>query len=162
MSLVTERGGVRLKLLEALEDAGYITSTNVRMLGIYADKWKVSTYEALLETHIMAEHSLADAIAEVFKLDRLYSFDSSDVESEALAMISWPEAQQFNCFVPYRDDDGTFQVCLLDPLDEKVLHFLGERLPRFRPLIIDRRMMRRSIEEAYPLERQIPTLLHLP
>lgn len=162
MSLVTERGGVRLKLLEALEDAGYITSTNVRMLGIYADKWKVSTYGALLETHIMAEHSLADAIAEVFKLDRLYSFDSSDVDSEALAMISWSEAQQFKCFIPYRDDDGTFQVCLLDPLDETVLHFLGQRLPRFRPMIMDRRMMCRSIEEAYPLERQIPTLLHLP
>lgn len=151
-----------MKLLEALEDAGYITSTNVRMLAMYAERWKVTTYEALLETHIMAEHSLADAIAEVFKLDRLYSFDSSDVDSEALAMIAWPEAQEYKCFIPYRDDDGTFQVCMLDPLDEKVLQFLGQRLPRFRPVIMDRRMMYRSIEEAYPLERQIPTLLQLP
>ncbi len=151
-----------MKLLEALEDAGYITSTNVRMLGIYAEKWKVTTYESLLETHIMAEHSLADAIAEVFKLDRLYSFDASDVDSEALAMIAWPEAQVYKCFIPYRYDDGIFQVCMLDPLDEKVLQFLGQRLPRFRPVIMDRRMMYRSIEEAYPLERQIPTLLQLP
>jgi uncharacterized protein YbaR (Trm112 family) len=151
-----------MKLLEALEDAGYITSTNVRMLAIYAEKWSVSTYEALLETHIMAEHNLADAIAEVFKLDRLYSFDASDVDAEAVGMIAWSEAQEYNCFIPYRDDDGTFQVCVLDPLDEKVLQFLGQRLPRFRPVIMDKRMMCRSIEEAYPLERQIPTLLQLP
>jgi len=150
-----------LKLLEALEDAGYITSTNVRMLSIYAEKWSVTTYDALLQTHIMAEHSLADAIAEIFKLDRLYSFDSSDVDAESLAMIAWSEAQEYQCFIPYRDDDGTFQVCLLDPLNEKVLQFLGQRLPRFRPVILDRRMMYRSIEEAYPLERQIPTLLQL-
>jgi hypothetical protein len=150
-----------LKLLEALEDAGYITSTNVRMLSIYAEKWSVTTYNALLQTHIMAEHSLADAIAEVFKLDRLYSFDASDVDAESLAMIGWSEAQEYQCFIPYRDDDGTFQVCLLDPLNEKVLQFLGHRLPRFRPVILDQRMMYRSIEEAYPLERQIPTLLQL-
>ena len=150
-----------MKLLEALEDAGYITSTNVRMLSIYAEKWSVTTYDALLQTHIMAEHSLADAIAEIFKLDRLYSFDSSDVDAESLAMIAWSEAQEYQCFIPYRDDDGTFQVCLLDPLNEKVLQFLGQRLPRFRPVILDRRMMYRSIEEAYPLERQIPTLLQL-
>ncbi len=151
-----------MKLLESLEDAGYITSTNVRILGIYAEKWSVTTYDALLETHIMAEHSLADAIAEVFKLDRLYSFDASDVDFEALAMISWSEAKEFECFIPYRDDDGTFQVGVLNPLDERVLQFLGQRLPRFRPVILDRRMMYRSIEEAYPLERQVPTLLQLP
>lgn len=151
-----------MKLLEALEDAGYITSTNVRMLSMYAERWRASPYEALLETHIMAEHSLADAIAEVFKLDRLYSFDASDVDSEAIAMISWPEAREYNCFIPYRDDDGTFQVCMLDPLDDRVLQFLSQRLPRFRPVIMDKRVMCRSIEEAYPLERQIPTLLQLP
>ena len=112
-----------MKLLEALEDAGYITSTNVRMLAIFAEKWEVSSYDALLQTHIMAEQSLADAIAEVFKLDRLYSFDPSDVDFEALAMISWSEALEYGCFVPYRDDDGTFQVCVLTHGTKKFCNF---------------------------------------
>lgn len=148
-----------MKLLSALEDAGYITETNVRMLAHYAEIWKVTTYDALLQSHIMAEHSLADAIAETFKLDRIYSFDPRDVDRETLAMISWNEARQYGCFVPYRDDDGTFQICLLDPLEDRVMSFLGERLPRFRPLIMDKRMLWRSIDEAYPIEMQLPTLL---
>ena len=150
-----------MKLLSALEDAGYITKTNVHILTQFAEKWKISTYQALLQTHIMADHSLADAIAEVFKLDRLYSFDVSDVDSDALATINFKEAQRYGCFVPYRDEDGTFQACLLDPQDQEVQQFLGQRLPRYHPLILDHKLLYRSIEEAYPLERQLPSMLHL-
>ncbi|MCX6127984.1 MAG: hypothetical protein NTX25_02835 [Proteobacteria bacterium] len=149
-----------MKLLTALEEAGYITKTNVRMFNHYAEKWGIGTYLTLLQTHVLADHSLADAIAEVFKLDRLYSFDVSDVEEDALSMISFYEAWEYACFVPYRDEDGTFQACLLDPQDERVIQFLSQRLPRFQPLILDRRLLYRSIEDAYPLERQIPSILH--
>ena len=136
-----------------------MTATNVEVVAHFAQKWQLSTYESLLETHILAEHSLADAISEVFKLDRLYSFDAADVEIDVLAQITFAEAQDYQCFVPNRDDDGTLQACLLNPLDERVVQFLSQRLPRFRPLVLDRRLMFRSIEEAYPLSLQLPTIL---
>ncbi len=147
-----------MKLLKALQEAGYLTATNVQVVAHFAQKWNLSTYEATLQTHILAEHSLADAISEVFKLDRLYSFDASDVDSQVLSKISYAEAQEHQCFVLARDDDATLQACLLNPLDERVMGFLEGRLGRFRPLVLDRRLMYRSIEEAYPLSLQIPSV----
>jgi hypothetical protein len=150
-----------LKLLKALEEAGYLTPTNVQVLAHYAQKWGVTSYEALLQTHVMAEHSVADAIAEVFKLDRLYSFDATDVELDALSLLAYVDAQEHQCFVPNRDEDGTLQACILNPLDERVMAFLNRSLQRYRLVILDKRLMARSIEEAYPLELQIPTVLGL-
>ncbi|GEM_PF-2933378 len=150
-----------MKLLKALEEAGYLTPTNVQVLAHYAQKWGVTSYEALLQTHVMAEHSVADAIAEVFKLDRLYSFDATDVELDALSLLAYVDAQEHQCFVPNRDEDGTLQACILNPLDERVMAFLNRSLQRYRLVILDKRLMARSIEEAYPLELQIPTVLGL-
>lgn len=147
-----------MKLLQALQDAGYLTPTNVQVVAHFAQKWNLSTYDATLQTHILAEHSLADAISEVFKLDRLYSFDPADVDPSALIKVSYAEAQLHQCFVLNRDDDGTLQACVLNPLDDRVMSFLESRLQRFRPLVLDRRLMNRSIEEAYPLSLQIPSV----
>jgi hypothetical protein len=149
-----------MQLLHELEETGYLTATNVRQIAHYAQRWNISTYEALLQTHILTEHSLADAIAETYKLERIYSFDLLDIDAGVLGKVPYADALAFQCLVPQRDEKGTYLVYLLNPQDKALNKFLHEHLVTFRTMILDKRLMQHCIEEAYPLDMQLPSLAH--
>lgn len=150
-----------VSLLTDLEKNEYISRTNVRLSENYCQCWKVSPYAALLETHALTEHDLADAIAETYAIERVYSFDKNDVDLSVLSKVSYPEALQFHCVVPHRDEKGTYLVYIVDPTDKALISFLDQTLILYKLVVVDITLMIRSIDEAYPLEFQIPSLLRL-
>lgn len=147
-----------MRLLHELEEAGFLTATNVRQIGHYSQKWNISTYESLLQTHILTEHSLADAIAETYKLERIYSFDQQEIDENVLAKVPFERALAFQCLVSHRDEKGVYLVYLLNPVDPTLEKFLRENLATYRVVILDKRLMQRCLEEAYPLLMQLPSL----
>jgi hypothetical protein len=149
---------IKLEILNALKNGGYLTEMNVRILSHFAQKWKMNTYDAVLETHIMSDQSLADAIADIFKLDRIYSFDASDLELNCLKLISFADAKRLKLIIPNQDEDGTLQIFILNPLDEEVENFLRSKFHKYRHVILDRRLMIRALEEFYPLHMQVQTV----
>lgn len=150
-----------MRLLHELEEAGFLTATNVRQIGHYSQKWNISTYEALLQTHILTEHSLADAIAETYKLERIYSFDLQDIDLNVLHKVPYAQALAFQCLVPQRDEKGSYLVYLLNPVDAALERFLREQLETYRVVVVDKRLMQRCIEDAYPVTMQLPSLANI-
>ncbi len=147
-----------MNLLLDLERNEYISRTNVRILEQYCHRWGVSPYHALLETHVMTEHDLADAIGESYSIERVYSFDRNEVDLDVLAKISYSEALQFSCVTPNRDEKGSYLVYIADPTNVKLGDFLDKNLVAYKLVVVDLTLLKRSIEEAYPLELQLTKL----
>lgn len=147
-----------MSLLLDLERNEYLGRTNVRVIEQYCLRWGVSAYHALLETHVLTEHDLADAVAETYGAERVYSFDRADVDYHVLSRVSYAEAIQFQCCVPHRDEKGCYLVYLVDPTDPKILAYLDQNLVAYKLVVVDLTLLTRSIEESYPIEFQLPTL----
>lgn len=147
-----------MSLLLDLEKNEYISRTNGRVIEQYCNRWGVSAYHALLETHVLTEHDLADAIAETYSVDRVYSFDKNDVDLQVLEKVSYAEALKYQCCVPQRDEKGGYLVYIVDPTDQKLMSFLDENLIAYKLVVVDLTLLMRSIEEAYPVEFQLPSL----
>ena len=150
-----------MELLGALNQHGYLTETNIAVISHFSQKWKLSSYDAVLQAHIMSEQSLADAIADIFKLDRIYSFDLDDLEMSSLRLIDYETAKRLRCCIPNRDEDGTMQAFILSPLDKDVELFLHSRSEKYRFVVLDRRLMQRALDEFYPLMMQVSSLSHI-
>lgn len=147
-----------MSLLLDLEKNEYISRTNVRVTEQYCARWGSSAYHALLETHVLNEHDLADAIAETYSVERAYSFDRQDVDYSILEKVSYAEALKYQCCVPQRDEKGGYLVYIVDPTDSQLIAFLDETLIAYKAVVVDLNLLLRSIEEAYPLEIQLPSL----
>lgn len=149
---------ISVSLLLDLEKNEYISRTNVRVIEQYCKRWEVSAYHALLETHILTEHDLADAIAETYSVDRVYSFDKSDIDFQVLSRVPYADALKYECCVPHRDEKGSYLVYIVDPTDQNLSDYLDQNLVAYKLVIVDLTLMKRSIEEAYPIELQLPSL----
>jgi hypothetical protein len=147
-----------VNLLLDLEKNEYISQTNVRIIEKYCNRWSVSPYHALLQTHMLTEHDLADAIAETYNIDRVYSFDKNDVDLQILRKVSYAEALKYQCCSPHRDEKGSYLIYIVDPTNAHLMSFLSQIFDGFRLVVVDLTLISRSIEEAYPLELQLPSL----
>ncbi|MBC7660392.1 MAG: hypothetical protein H7249_11890 [Chitinophagaceae bacterium] len=147
-----------MNLLSDLEKADTISATNVRVIEKYCSRWGVSAYHALLQTHMLTEHDLADAIAETYSIDRVYSFDKNDLDLSVLRKVSYADAIRYQCCAPQRDEKGSYLVYIVDPTNQTLMSFLSQHLDGYRLVVVDLTLMARSIEEAYPLELQLPSL----
>jgi hypothetical protein len=147
-----------VSLLLDLEKNEYISRTNVRIVEQYCVRWGISAYHALLETHVLTEHDLADAIAETYSVDRVFSFDKNDVDLNVLEKVSYSDALSFQVCVPHRDEKGAYVVYIVDPTDIKLMQYLDHSLVVYKLVVVDLTLITRSIEEAYPIEFQLPTL----
>ncbi|MBC7533540.1 MAG: hypothetical protein H7318_18365 [Oligoflexus sp.] len=150
-----------MNLLLDLEKNEYISQTNVRIIEKYCGRWSVSAYHALLQTHMLTEHDLADAIAETYNIDRVYSFDKNDIDLSILRKVSYADALRYQCCAPHRDEKGSYLVYIVDPTNPSLMAFLAQNLDGFRLVVVDLTLISRSIEEAYPLELQLPSLENL-
>ncbi len=150
-----------MNLLFDLEKSGSISATNVRVVEKYCSRWNVSAYHALLQTHILTEHDLADAVAEIYGLDRVYSFDKNDIDLAVLKKIPYADAVRYQCCVPHSDEKGTYLAYIIDPTNTELFAYLNQHFAGCRTVVVDYTLMARSIEEAYPLEFQLPSLLSL-
>ncbi len=149
---------MKVNLLLDLERNEYVSRTNVRILEQYCQRWGVSPYVALLESHVLTEHDLADAIGETYGIERVYSFDKNDVDFDVLAKISYSQALEYLCVAPHRDEKGSYLVYASDPTQTKLVNFLDRTLIAYKMVIVDLTLLKRSIEEAYPLELQLTKL----
>ena len=150
-----------MRLLNDLMEKRFISPTNARILENYCRVRHVKPYEALLATHVLSEHSLADAIAETYDMERLFSIDRNEVDLNVLKRVSYKEAVRHRCFASHKDGSGLVSVFLLDPTDEELKTFLDGKFPIHRSYVVDQRLLLRSIEEIYPIEMQIPSLAHI-
>ena len=147
-------------LLDMLRDAGYLSAVNVALIRRFVDRWGTTPLDAILDSDVLAEERLADAIAEAMKIERIYAFDRDDVDTATLLMLPFKAAHDLEMVILGRSDEsGALRVMMVDPSS-------GSRWRVFRAnirepvkvCVAERRLVRRSIQELYPVDAQLPGL----
>lgn len=146
-------------LLGLLTHAGHLSPDSRRQIEAFAARWDVSPFTAVLETHLMGEAELADALAAALGLDRLHHLAGMAIASEALSVLTFPRARAEESLV-LREDDGRLELVVCDPTRHEALATLRADLGFAVTLAVtERSVLVKAIDEMYPISAQLPTLL---
>lgn len=150
-----------LKILEVLHANGAISESIFALVHRYAVAWQCSGYTALLDTNIFDEFTLADILASILKIDRIYNIDSIQVDDEALSLISYQMALKYECLpLSLLGAQGqSLEVLVADCTDSQVLAELQSVLNCELSLAVGERSdIVKAINRLYPIEKQLPSL----
>ena len=145
-------------ILTLLVKGGFVTPTLRRIIEGFAKKWDLSPFHALLITEVMPENDLADALATLCSVDRLFHVVSLGVDEEALKIIGFKRAREWEC-IALKTEDGMLDLVFADPTRSERTAQLKQELKRELTLAVaERSDIVRAIDELYPLSSQLPGL----
>jgi hypothetical protein len=146
-------------LFSCLEKQKVLTPINVRMLEIFVDTWHCSPLQAIIDTHLMTEPELANVLATMFQMDRLYSLKNHRVDQKSIELLSFKESKE-NVAVLLVDESGRYDLVVADPSDQEYITGLRSKVTvSFTLAVCERREIVRAIDEKYPLVSQLPTMM---
>lgn len=146
-------------LLELLEREDYLSRTNRQVVERFVQRWAVSPFHALLMTELMSEASLANALAGSLKIDRLHHLRSLKLSEDALQIITFKRAREWECIAVIGDAAGTLEVVFADPTRKDRIDEIKQGLKRdFTLSVAERTDIVRAVDELYPLSAQLPSL----
>lgn len=146
---------------QALVGSGFLTEANAVVLRRFVEVWKISPFHAVLQTHLMPEEQLADALASTAKVDRVYNVSASQIDEAAAAAIGYRKSRAWECLpIKSEHNDGKVELVIADPTQ-------SERIAALRRLInteitlsvAERSDIVKAIDELYPLPLQLPSLM---
>ena len=149
------------RLVAMLVTKGLLNKDLIESVELYMDKWKVSSYTTLLETNMISESSLADCLAELLKVERVFSIDPDDIGSRAFEFLSFRDSHAWTAFpLGFDGNNDDYQVVVADPTNERFIDNISKLVPdRLRILVGESKLVKKAINDYYPVEMQIPNLL---
>lgn len=146
-------------LFDCLRDRNFLTKTNVRMLTSFAQTWRCGALQAIIDTHILTESELANALANIFQLDRIIGLRNHRVDDNCLNLLTYKEAKE-RVIALFCDDSGRYDLVTADPSDQTYIAGLRKKSPvQFTLAVGERSDIVRAIDEKYPLGAQLPTII---
>lgn len=150
-----------VQLLAALVSRGLLAPTTERIVALFAERWQCSHFDALLETSVVAEGELADALALLAKVPRLHGIVHQHVFPEVLNLIPFKLARELQA-IPLADLDGKgtrIEVAIANPLDASKVTRLRQAIPCEIVLAVGERSdIVSAVDEMYPLKDRWPSL----
>ncbi len=148
-----------LTLLSLLQEEKALTKTNLALLQDFQEKWNISAFEAILETHLLTEAQLADILASRSHLQRLYAIANRKMTPESYESIDFFAARKFGVFPLGRHgSENKMKIALYDPTRQETIDFLSELYEEHELLVAERGIVIEAINRLYPLSCQIPHL----
>ena len=149
------------RLVAILVTKGLLNKDLIESVQLYMDKWKVSSYTTLLETNMISESNLADCLAELLKVERIFSIDQDDIGEQAFEFLSYRDSHTWATFpLGVQDLASEYQVVMADPTNEQVIDNIRKMVPNpLRILVGESKIVKKAINDFYPVEMQIPNLL---
>lgn len=145
-------------ILAMLTKGGFVTPTIKRIIEAFGKKWGVSPFHALLITEVLPENDLADALATLCSVDRLFHVASLGVDEEALKIIGFKRAREWEC-IALKAEDGKLDLVFADPTRTDRTEQLKQELKRELTLAVaERSDIVGAIDELFPLSAQLPSL----
>lgn len=152
----------QLDILALLVKGGFLTPTIRRVVDAFAKRWDISPFHSLLITEVMPEHDLADALATLCSVDRLFHVASLGVDDEALKVIGFKRAREWEC-IALKTEDGGLDLVFADPTRLDRSRQLKQELKRELTLAVaERSDIVGAIDELFPLAAQLPSLFNIP
>lgn len=150
--------GAPAAILALLVKGGFLTPNLKRVIEAFARKWEMSPFHALLMTEVFPENELADALATLCGVDRLFHVASLGIDEEALKIIGFKRAREWECIV-VKTEDGALDLVFADPTQTARTLQLKQELKRELTLAVaERSDIVGAIDELFPLSSQLPSL----
>jgi Type II secretion system (T2SS), protein E, N-terminal domain len=154
-------GDSRPTIFDILERSHEIGKSALRAAKIFAERWSVSQFEAVLETNLISETRLADAIGVALKLTRVSGVLTAPLTQDATELVTYQRACDLK-ILPLRLVEGQkrkLELIVADPTQYQVLDSLARELScELEVAVAARDEILRALEICWPIERQIPTL----
>lgn len=137
-----------------------ISQSTSKMVRKYCEKWQLSGFHALIETHIFEEGTLADLLANHLKMDRVYTIFSNTSGVEARKHIPFSQAREWECFPSMiMEDTGWVEIVIADPTMRDRVDFFRQIFKHGVHFSVGARCdIVRAIDEYYSIEDQLPFL----
>ena len=145
-------------ILFVLEREDHVTETSRRLVERYMRTWSCSALDALIRTHVMPEAELANALASILKIDRVYHINTLTFADVSLAVLPFRRAREWVCLV-VRQESGQLELVIADPTRTDRISEIKQGLKMELTLsVAERSDIVRAIDELYPLSAQLPSL----
>jgi len=147
-----------IDILQLLAEKGELGESNLAVLKRYIEKWQLTPFAALLETHIFAEDRLADQLAEIYQVQRVITIEEADLRDDSFELINYQQAKDLNCIVLRSDEDSKALLAVADPSQVAMQEFLSAVSFSFQLAIAESSVVEEAIDRYYPIEQQLPSL----
>lgn len=150
-----------LSLLNQLKDRGILTASNFTMLERFANRWNLTSFDAILETNILSESKLADFVAEIGGYTRIQALPFESLPEKIFQGIDYKTARALEV-LPLGDLLGhdDFLVLMVNPTDMNKVGMVQNLLGTKVTLGVgERNFVRKMIDKFYPLSMQLPHIL---
>ena len=107
----------------------------------------------------MTEPEIANVLATMFQMDRLYSLKNHRVDNKSIELLSYKESKEQVAVLLF-DDSGRYDLVVADPSDQEYIAGLRSKATvTFTLAVCERREILKVIDEKYPLLSQLPTIM---
>jgi len=151
-------------ILTLLHENKLLSEANLVALQAYATNWSVSPFVAIIETNVMSEQDLADHLAEILKIDRVYHLSALNPSAQALKALGFKRAKAWECFpAGWRDEEHrVFEAIFADPTsaEDKIRDLAAELECEIALAVGERSDIVGTIDVQFPLAEQLPSLFN--
>lgn len=110
-----------------LYNKNYLNKSILLTIKHYAQKWNISEFDAILDSHIMTQDELANLISEILQIDRIYNINLENIYSDLFNKIQFEEWYQ-NISLPYKINNTTI-VIMANPFNFEYINKLQNIFP---------------------------------
>ncbi|MFW7377867.1 MAG: hypothetical protein ACOH5I_03545 [Oligoflexus sp.] len=145
-------------ILQLLAEKGELGESNLALIKQYIEKWQLSPYEAMLETHIISEDRLADQLAEIYQVQRVITIEEHELQVESFEKINYEEAKDLKCILLNVNSSPKPLLVVADPSQDGLQKFLAKLPFSYQLAIAESTVIEEAIDRFYPIEQQLPSL----
>jgi hypothetical protein len=159
---MTASGGANT-VLAPLVAAGFLTRSNRQAIEGFMATWGVSAIDAVLETRILDEQALADALAQICKVDRVFQVGHLTLWPASVATLGYRRARDWQCFVAQHEGTDKPELIVVDPTQSERIALIKQELRQELTLAVGERSdIVGAIDALYPLSAQLPSFFEAP
>ncbi len=151
-------------VLNLLVAHGEIDEITHMAVSAYMEKQNRCSLRTLLETHLYSETQLADKIGQYLKVSRMIDLKLEQIDTDFFKKIPFPLAKKNMVIALGYDELSPERIVLVmaDPTREDIIQEIKQILGGPLTLAVaERSEIKRLINNAYPLELQLPTLFSI-
>lgn len=147
-----------IDILQLLAEKGELGESNLAVLKRYIEKWQLTPFAAMLETHIFSEDRLADQLAEIYQVQRVITIEEADLLEKSFELINYQKAKDLNCIVLRGEEENKALLVVADPTQPALQDLTSAITFPFQMAIAESSTIEEAIDRYYPIEQQLPSL----
>ena len=146
-------------LFEQLRKHGYLTPDMQAVVEGFCTRWKVTPFQALLETHAFTESALGKALAVICQVPFRSRIVWEESALTVMEQIPFSEATQQICLpISFQKKERIATFVFADPSDVRGINFILKRFPDWQSQVMvgEKTRVLQAIETYYPFFDQVP------